>query len=180
MKKVYILIAMVVLAALSRLFPIHNNFTPVAALALFSGAFLSRRLAFVVPVMAMLMADVLMGIKNSDPIYMEYLTKGQFFPVYIAMLLTAVIGFGLNNKLTFTNVLTRSVGASLLFFLLTNFGYWYQEGSLYPHTLSGLMTSYSMGIPFYKWTLVGDLFYTSVMFGAFYLLTYRKAVPAKI
>ncbi len=179
MKKVYILIALVVLAALSRLIPVHDNFTPVAALALFSGAFLSRRLAFVVPVIAMLVADVLMGLKNSDPIYMEYLTKGQFLPVYAAMLLTAVIGFGLNNKFSVQQVLGRSVAASLAFFLLTNFAYLYQDLSLYPRTFNGLMLSYYNAIPFYKWTLVGDLFYSSLMFGAWYFIAYRKPVAVK-
>ena len=59
MKKVYILIALVVLAALSRLFPVHNNFTPVAALAIFSEAFRSMIFAFVVSVSALVVDDIL-------------------------------------------------------------------------------------------------------------------------
>jgi hypothetical protein len=52
--------------------------------------------------------------------------------------------------------------------LLSNFGVW-AAGTMYPKTIEGLMACYVAGIPFLKGTLLGDLFYSGVLFGAFAL-----------
>ncbi len=52
---------------------------------------------------------------------------------------------------------------SLFFYLWTNFGVWYQ--GWYPPTLSGLIESYVMGLPFLKFNLVGNLIFVPLGFG---------------
>src|SRR5260370_11726811 len=61
-KRLMTLSAMVVLVALTRLAPHPPNVTPIAAMALFGGAyFLDRELAFLLPLAPMLFADLLLA-----------------------------------------------------------------------------------------------------------------------
>jgi len=62
-----------------------------------------------------------------------------------------------------------------LFFVVTNFGTWAVSG-MYPMTLAGLAACYLAAIPFFQNTVVGDLFYSGVLFGGFALL--ERAIPA--
>jgi hypothetical protein len=70
--------------------------------------------------------------------------------------------------------------------LITNFAFLYPESLIadqiigtYPHNLSGIMSSYAAGLPFLKNQILGDLFYSGVLFGGFTLLQ-RKFVALKM
>ncbi len=87
-------------------------------------------------------------------------------------------------------VFGASIAGTILFFLITNFGTWltqdmYLNSSatkyLYPHTLSGLIDCYVLAIPFLKYSFMGDLSFSLVLFGGYYLLTRRslKLKPVK-
>src|SRR5690606_22366559 len=134
-------------AALMRLIPHPANMTPLIAMALFGGCYLDRRIAVVLPLAAMFLADLFLGFHQSMPF------------VYGGILLTSVIGMWLAKRKTVTNVLLASVSSSLLFFLITNFNYLLPV-SLYPKTLSGQITAYIMALPFLRNSLLGDLLYT--------------------
>jgi len=86
-----------------------------------------------------------------------------------------VLGFGLRGKVGGANVLGYSLVGSMLFFVVTNFTTWFGSTTLYPQTGSGLVAAYLAGIPFFKWTLLGTLFYSALLFGGFALL--RRQVP---
>lgn len=173
MKRTYIIIAFVLIAAISRLLPHPDNFSPVAAIALFCGAYLGRSLSVAVALISLLIGDLIMGSQNE--MYMEYLTSGQFVTVYLSMIITTFIGTYVGRKVTVNSVLGGAVASSLLFYLITNFAFWY-SGILYPMNLSGLVTSYINAIPFYKWTLLGDVCYASALFGAYYLVQRSRPV----
>ena len=69
------------------------------------------------------------------------------------------------------NITMKSVGlsgiaAAVIFFLLSNFGVWL-GGMMYPLSLSGLISCYFAGLPFFGWTLVGNAFYCTMLFGSF-------------
>jgi len=147
-----------------RLIPHYPNFTPVAAIALFGGAHFSKRwLAFAVPLMALFISDLLLGF------------HGFMVPVYVSFALVVVLGTLLKDRVRFGNVLGATITGSLLFFLITNFAVW--AGSpFYPQNFAGLLSSYTMAIPFFHAGLLGDLFYSGVFFGGYYLL--EKRVPA--
>ena len=49
------------------------------------------------------------------------------------------------------------MASSVFFFAYTNFGVWL-IGGLYPHTLTGLVSSYAMGLPFYRTMIIGNAF----------------------
>lgn len=156
--KVLVVTGIILFAAVMRLVPHYPNFTPIAAIALFGGAQMGRKwLAFFVPLFALFISDLLIGF------------HGFMVPVYISFALVVLLGNLMKNNIKIATVLGGAVASSLIFFLITNFAVW--AGSpYYPQTFSGLMQSYMMAIPFFHSSLLGDLFYSSVFFGAFYLL----------
>ena len=170
-----LLAAMIALAALSRLLPHPPNFSPVEAMALFGGAyFASRAWALVVPLVAMALSDIALGLMFGGS-YMSYVASIGFWSVYACIALSAVIGFGLRGKVNGANVLGYSLAGSILFFAVTNFTAWFGS-ALYPQTGSGLVAAYVAGIPFFQWTVLGTLFYSALLFGGFALL--RRQVPS--
>lgn len=170
-----LLAGMIVIAALSRLLPHPPNFSPVEAMALFGGAyFASRAWALVVPLIAMLLSDVLLGVINGGS-YMSYVASLGFWSVYLCIALSAVLGFGLRGKVGSGRVLGYSLVGSVLFFVVTNFTSWLGS-PMYPQTAEGLIAAYVAGIPFFQWTVLGTLSYSALLFGGFALL--RRQVPS--
>lgn len=161
----------VLVAAASRLFPHIPNFTPIAAMALFGAVnFTDKRLAFIIPLIAMLISDI--GLE---------LTTGWGFHntiiyVYAAFILTSAIGLYVKRNTNIRNIIAASVLSSLLFFILTNFGVWAAAGGI--GGAAGLGATYVLGIPFFAPTLLGDIFFNAILFGAFYLA--QRRIPALI
>lgn len=140
-------IFLVAVAVISRIAPHPANVAPIAAIALFAGVYLDKRYAFILPVAAMLLSDIVVGF-YALPI---------MFSVYGTFLLIGFMGIMIRKHKTFSRVATATIIGSLLFFLTTNAAVW-AFGTMYPHTAAGLVQSYIMGLPFLKGTLFGDLF----------------------
>ncbi len=161
----------IVLAAVSRLLPHIPNFTPIAAMSLFGGAyFTDKKLAFIIPFLAMCLSDGAMEIINATG------RHNTVVYVYAGFALTSVIGLIIRKNISIISIVGGSILSSILFFLITNFGVWAEYGSQ-PNAL-GLGATYIMGIPFFAPTLVGDLFYSGVLFGAFYFA--QRRLPALV
>lgn len=159
--KVLVVAGIILMAAIMRLIPHYPNFTPIAAIALFGGAHLGKKwLSFFVPLFALLVSDLIIGF------------HGFMIPVYVSFALVVLLGGILRGRIKVHSIIGASVASSLLFFLITNFAVW--AGSpYYPQTFAGLMQSYTMAIPFFHSSLLGDLFYSGVFFGGYYMLTLR-------
>lgn len=171
-----VVLLMIVAAALSRLLPHPYNFTPIGAMGLFGAAYFSKRyLAFLLPFAAMWLSDLILNNVVYARQFPEYYNGFQVWgnaSVYLSFALIVVLGFVLLRKVRVANVLTASLLASVLFFLVTNFAVW--MGSIaYPQNLVGLMSCYAAGLPFFGNTLLGDLFYSGVLFGSFALMQAR-------
>jgi len=150
--------AIIFALALFRLLPHWPNVSPVAAMALFGGAYYAdKRMALIVPFVALFISDLILGLHNT-----------MIF-VYAGFAITVAIGFLLQNRITITNTAVAAVVASVLFFLVTNFGAWLTSG-LYAKSATGLMQAYAAGIPFFQNSLLGNLVYTAVIFGGYHLL----------
>ncbi|HJU77308.1 MAG TPA: DUF6580 family putative transport protein [Sphingomicrobium sp.] len=161
--RLIVILSAIVAAAAMRLVPHPPNFAPLAAMALFSGAYVGKRaLAFAAPLGALLVSDLVLG----------------FYPelafVYLSVAATVLIGWFVARPRTVMRVGVAALAASVLFFLVTNFGVWLLM-DYYPKTLAGLAACYVAAIPFFQNTLAGDLFYSALLFGGFALL--ERAVP---
>lgn len=158
------LASMIVLAAATRLIPHPPNMTPIAAIALFGGAtFADRRLAFLMPLAALALSDLVIGFSRDSGF------------VYLSFALIVATGMWLQQRRTAPVILGAVLFSSCLFFALTNFGVW-ALGAMYPHTLAGLGACYVAAIPFFRNEALGDLFYAALLFGGFALL--ERAWPA--
>ena len=149
--------AFIILGVLSRLVPHPANFAPIAALALFGGANLRRRDAIIVPLVSLLISDF----------FISGFYGPTMFYVYGSFILIGLIGLWLRTHKNLGAIISSSLISSLLFFLITNFGVW--TGGWYPHTLAGLTETYTAAIPFFRNTILGDIFYTTLFFGGFEL-----------
>jgi hypothetical protein len=172
----WVLVAMIVAAAMSRLLPHPPNFSPVEAIALFGGAyFASRAWAVLVPLAAMLISDVVLAALNGGSYsFANYFASTSFWLVYGCIAVSTALGFGLRGKVGGARVLGYSLLGSVLFFLVTNFGAWLGS-TMYPQNGAGLVAAYAAGIPFFQWTVLGTLFYSALLFGGFALL--RRQLP---
>ncbi len=150
---------LILFAAFSRLIPHAPNFTPVISIALFAGAYLKKRYAFLVPVAALFLSDAVIGFYD----------LGSMAFVYGTLLLIAALGLMLEKKISAGRILGLSLSGAVIFFITTNFAVWLFPGSMYPKTLAGLAQCYVMAIPFFGNTMLSTLIYSAAMFGVYEL-----------
>ncbi len=149
----WMLLALTLSAAASRLIPHPPNLTPVVAMALFGGAqFSDKRAAFLVTFGALLLSDLVIGFHS------------QVIATYGCLALVIGIGFWLRQKKSAGNILIAALASSVMFFMITNFGVWLID-TLYPKTMAGLVECFAMALPFFRNTLAGDMLFTVVLFG---------------
>ncbi len=159
-----------VLAALVRLIPHPPNFAPVGSIALFGGAKFRGWQAYCLPLAIMLVTDPIRSWMEGG--YPAYSWTTLF--VYTSFLISVVLGrVFLRNTSSPGRIGSVAVLGSTQFYLITNLPSWLSASSLYPHTWSGLVACYVAALPFYGRTLLSDLFYSGVLFGAYALLTRR-------
>jgi hypothetical protein len=144
MKTNLILILFVGAAILFRFIPHPPNFAPITALALFSGVYFSNKiLSILLPLLAMLISDMYLG----------------FYPisiwVYISFVLVTIFGI-LYRRVKISSIFI----SSLIFFIVSNLGVWVLG---YPKTLDGFILCYTLAIPFFGYSLLGDLFFSLVL-----------------
>jgi len=161
------LLIVVIISIATRLLPHPPNFAPIAALALFSGVYAAKvsKWFLLLPLVALFISDLTLGFYD----------WGVMAVVYGSFAFIGLFGLLLQKKKSVGTVTFAALGGSLLFFLTTNFAVWAFTG-MYSLTIGGLITSYSMALPFLKFTIAGDLFYAAAFFGAyeFALALYRR------
>jgi hypothetical protein len=159
-----VLILLILAAAATRALPLlipHIwGFTAIYALAIFAGAqFNNKALAVVIPLAAMAISDLFIG-------------DGFIMTVYIGFTAIVLCGMAIQKHLTVTTIGLASIVGAVLFFLITNFAFFYPE-TYYPHNIEGVITSYVRGLPFLRNALISDLIYVPLLFGSFYFLSKR-------
>jgi hypothetical protein len=156
----FVVVSFILFAAVVRTLPHPWNFTPVGAMALFSGAKLGRSWkAFVLPLAALFCGDLFAGL---------YSAKIMAF-VYFSFCLSVLIGVAFRHRQSPLWLSLATFAGALQFFSLSNFAIW-AFGTTYTHDLSGLVTCYVAGIPYFGNTLAGDAFYAALFFGGFAVL----------
>ncbi len=155
---------MILLAAISRLIPHLPNFTPIGAIALFSGTFIqNRKIQLFVPITALFFSDILLELAYG------YGFHGLMPYTYGSVLIIALMGsYWLKNRVSNGNLFLGSLLSSIIFFLVTNFGVF--TGGFYGPGMAGLTSCYIAGIPFFHYTIMGDLVYNIILFKGFQLV----------
>lgn len=161
----------ILFGTLSRLLPHPPNFAPITAIALFGGVYLPKKYAFILPLVALFISDLFLGFYGTTMLY-----------VYGSFIISGLIGLWLRNHKNPVTILGGTFAASILFYLITNFGVWASPTSWYTRNFQGLIDSYISAIPFFRNTLTGDLFFTLVFFLG-YEIAFRlgtKFLPKKL
>ena len=141
LKKLHFVITIIVIAILSRLIPHPPNFTPITAIALFSIInFKNKYVGLSIPIVCLLISDLIIGISLINLF------------VYLSFIVISGVGY-IFGKINLKSILL----SSLIFFIITNFGVWLIG---YPNTLEGFIACYVAALPFFGWTITGDLFYS--------------------
>ncbi len=149
-------ISLIVVGILLRFAPHAPNFTPVAAIAIFGGAYLNKKYAILVPLALMAASDVFLGVHN-----VMLFTWGGF-------VLSALLGLWVKKNKSASRILSASFASALLFYIVSNFGVWLM--GWYPPTLDGLIRCYILGLPFLRNFTAATLLYTAVFFTAYELV----------
>lgn len=162
---------LIFLGASLRLLPHSPNFAPITALGLFGGVYLQKKYAFILPLAALFISDLVIGFYGMVMLF-----------VYGSFILSGLIGLWVKKHKTLINVLGASLLSSILFYLITNFGVWLSPNSYYTKDLAGLLQSYTLALPFFRNTLLGDIFYTGLFFGSLELskLLAKRFLPQKL
>jgi hypothetical protein len=181
MKKINKLISpllIIFIGAILRLVPHVPNFAPITAMALFGGVYLNKRYALIIPLLTMIVSDYLLLYINPfgpnhfnfkhlySPLSIWY--DSTIISVYGSFLVTGLIGIWLKSHKSVLNIIFACIISSIQFFLITNAAVWIN--GMYDRSLIGLWESYIAGIPFLRFTMLGDLFYSGVFFGGYELV----------
>ena len=158
-KETMVIISLIVLAVASRLLPHPPNFAPITGIALFAAVkFQHKLIALLLPLSCLFITDLILGLG-----WINLFVYGAFGVI-------SLLGFA-TKKVKIQTVLLSSI----LFFLVSNLGVWLLY---YPLSIEGLTTCFTLAIPFFTNTLLGDLAYTAVLFYSFSTLKNTYLRPA--
>lgn len=135
-----IVLLIIIFGVICRLIPHPPNFSPVTAIALFGGLnFSDKRIAFSIPLIILFLSDLILGISIINLF------------VYTGFSIIVFLGTKIKS-IKFGNIIL----SSFIFFLISNFGVWIIG---YPKNIEGLILCYTMAIPFFGYSIAGDLFF---------------------
>jgi len=167
-----IVVSLIVLGVcLLRFIPHINNFSPIIALAIFSSLhFKNQKYSYIVTILSLWISDFFINnfVYNlTTDLFWFY--EGFYWQYLSYIIIIFLSALSINKKICFRNTIFLAFSSSLIFFLVTNFGFWVAT-DFYSYDTLGLIECYVAGIPFFKGTLFGTLFYTPIFFGAYYML----------
>jgi len=160
--KLFYLLFFGVILALSRIIPHPPNFTPILASAIMAPMLIKDRwFGIAVPIVAMFISDVIIGFYSYQ------------FVIYSSILAIALVSPMRKN---YVRLGIMSVGASVWFFITTNFAEW-MIWDYYPKTIEGLINCYTLALPFFKNTLISTCLFTGLLT---FSIKYLEVVNEKI
>lgn len=159
---------LILAAAIAKVVTHPHTLDPIIGMALFGGAVIKdKRFAFVLPLFAMFLSDVMLEISGIDKGFYGW---GQLVNYGVLMLIT-VFGFRM-KKINVINVVGFSLISSTIFFIISNLAFFLIDNRVYhtyPNTMGGFIDCYVKALPFFKWYV--DLAFSIILFGTYYLVT---------
>ena len=148
-----LIIGLLIIGLLSRIIPHAPNFTPIIAIALFSGTYLNKKYSLLIPFALYVISDLIIGL------------HGVVLFTWSSVIIIAALGQTLKKNKSFLRLAGYTLASSVFFFIITNFGVWLT--GWYPKTYAGLVQCYTLAIPFFRVSLAGNLIYVTVLFGIY-------------
>jgi hypothetical protein len=155
----------IIVGVFSRLLPHPPNFSPLVAVALFSGVYWNRKYGYLLPLGTYVISDLIIGLHNT------------VIFTWSSILLIYFIGTRLKRGNIGSTVI-YTLFSSFLFFIITNFGVWLL--GWYPHTLRGLIECYILALPFFRTSLLADILFVGILFGTYEYFLSRRLLAQKI
>ena len=152
-------VALILLGITMRFIPHAPNFTPVVAIALFSGFYLKKKYAVLIPLSLMVITDLFLGLHS------------VFVFTWGSVILISVLGVIQKKRKSALTIAGSSIMSAILFFVISNFGVWLS--GYYTYSLEGFITCYVRAIPFFRHMLSSTLLYSTVLFGVYELIAKR-------
>lgn len=160
------LLFLIAVAVLGRILPHPDNFTPLAAIGIFAGAYLDKRIFLFVPVIAAFISDM------TGPGFYSLMIMTF---VYLGLMLSSLSGrlvlHKIQGKSKFPRLPIAVLASALGFYLISNIGPWWVY---YEHSWSGLLSCYVNGLPYLARTVAGDAFYSVIFFGLYEWLLHAQ------
>lgn len=186
-KKTLIISGLFILfGAFSRLFTFLPNFSALESLALFGGAYIALRyVAILIPLAAMFLSDLIINNTIARPFFPDH-DGLVFFSEYmiwntIAIVLIVLFGRVFLKKMNLLNGVLGILGATAIFWIISNIGAWLSPRGIFPLTFAGMMENFAFALPFLKNSLLGNFVFGTILFGSYELLTrsYPNLITAK-
>jgi hypothetical protein len=166
-------IGLTILSALGRLVPHAPNVTPLGGSCLFAGSKISGFWAYLLPLVVMIATDPIVGHAGGASSGYTWASP----VIYACFLINVWIGRRMLRSVTPIRVGGAAFLCSLQFFVLTNFALWatavVRHDPFYSADFNGLVTCYTLAIPFWGRTLAGDLVFSGALFGLYALISRR-------
>ena len=166
-------------AALSRIIPHAPNFTAVGAMALFGAHYFKNKAwSFAIPILALWISDIILNnlVYNVAGSSFSLFNSGMLY-IYGAFAAMILFGIFFLKKINLSRLLFSGVVIGIIFFLITNFGVWFTS-TMYPDTWSGLIACYTAGLAFLRNSIIGNVFFVLLFFGAYEWMVNKKIVFA--
>jgi hypothetical protein len=160
-------VCLIAVGVLMRILPHPENFAPITAISIFGGSVLPKKIAIWVPLGAMLISDAYIGFYTLIPL------------VWGCYLLIALASSKWLRPASLLKVVTLTLSASVFFYAVTNFGVWVASG-MYIHNWVGLVSCYTLALPFFRNTLLSDAVYTATLFGIYGLAMHKHKVTTEL
>jgi len=161
-----IILLLIIFGLVYRLTAHHPNFSPMGAIALFSGFYFKKIRYALIPLFIMILSDVFLG----------FYELGIMLSVYLSYAVFAFLGVAVSKHKSMLYPLFGSLAGSIFFYVFTNLAVWL-FGNWYPHTSQGLLQSYINALPFFRNSFTGDLIFTLILFGSYAYV--RRYLPYK-
>jgi len=177
------LIILSIILSIYRYIPHINNLSPISSIILLYPLINKNKIQnFTTIFCSLFISDLFINnvlYASYNPVFVWFYSG--FYWQYGAYVLVILVGIGLfKNNITLPKLVGSAIASSVLFFLISNFGSWLNN-PIYTKDLSGLLTCYVAGVPFYQGTLLGDLFYSTILFGTYNIfknINYIRTVSA--
>jgi hypothetical protein len=179
-------ILLVLIASLYRVMPGRPfGFAPQIAMALFAGSVVNdKKLSFLLPILSLFISDVIYEVLYRNGLSaIGGFYNGQLLN-YILFAALTIVGFFV-NKDKIVDIALGAIAGATGYFLLSNFGVWLSGGLdinniPYPKTALGLVDCFAAGVPFYKMSIYSTLFFSTILFGSYYLINKYVVKPVAV